>query len=230
MGFFDGLLDGRIAAVDMPIDGTISPLFAQEAAQIAKAVPRRQAEFAAGRACAHRAMEALGHPRVPLLRGEDRAPVWPEGLTGSITHTDQWAAAAIGRLSDGIAAIGIDLEPAEPLPPDLWSSICTDQERAQFSGLSPAIAARLVFCMKEAAFKCQFPLSRTLLEFMDLQIVSGPEDGTFAAIFRRDAHPFRCGDRITGRFAICAGHIVSANILHLSELQAASRCISTSRD
>jgi len=214
MGFFEGLLDGRIAAVEMPIDGTVSPLFAQETAQIAKAVPRRQAEFAAGRACAHRAMAELGHPKVPLLRGEDRAPVWPEGLTGSITHTDQWAVAAIGRRSHGIAAIGIDLEPAEPLPPDLWSSVCTDQERAQFSGLPLGIAARLVFCMKEAAFKCQFPLSRTLLEFTDLQIVSGPEDGTFAAIFERDAYPFKQADRLEGRFSIRAGHVASAVILY----------------
>src|SRR5690606_21416708 len=98
--------------------------------------------------------------------------------------------------------------------PDLWSSVCTDQERAQFSGLPPGLAARLVFCMKEAAFKCQFPLSRTLLEFMDLQIVSGPEQGTFIAIFERDAYPFKKADRLAGRFSFRAGHVASAVVLY----------------
>ena len=90
--------------------------------------------------------------------------------------------------------IGIDLEPADALAPDLWASICTPEEQAKLAvirGMTPGLAARLVFCMKEAAFKCQYPLSGAMLEFADLAIDVDAEAGIFAAHFQKAAPPFR---------------------------------------
>ena len=57
---------------------------------------------------------------LPRIRN-DRVPIWPDDLVGSITHTDLCAAAAVARRDQGFVAIGIDLEPADALPPELWA-------------------------------------------------------------------------------------------------------------
>lgn len=189
---------------------------ADEAVSVANAVPRRRLEFAIGRQCARRAMEALGHAGSPLVRGLDRMPIWPGGLVGSITHTDSWAAAAVARREDGFAAVGIDLEPASELAVDLWAAICTPKEQtrlAAIGGMTPGLAAHLLFCMKEAAFKCQFPLSGTMLEFTDFSVDTDAEARMFYATFQRAAAPFRAGDRLAGRFAVTGDHIASAVVI-----------------
>lgn len=216
MGYFAALLDPRIAIAEAPLSGETAPLMADETAGVAQAVPRRRLEFAMGRTCARNAMAALGHARSPLPRGRDRTPIWPDDLVGSITHTDAWAAAAVARREDGFAAVGIDLEPANELSPDLWASICLPGEQAKMAAIgamTPGLAAHLVFCMKEAAFKCQFPLSRAMLEFADLAIDADREAGIFSATFQKNAAPFRVGNRLVGRFALSDGHIASAVVL-----------------
>jgi 4'-phosphopantetheinyl transferase EntD len=191
-------------------------LMADEALSVAHAVPRRRLEFAMGRECARRAMATLGHAKVSLPRGQDRTPAWPSDLVGSITHTDSWAAAAVGRREDGFVAVGIDLELANELAADLWAPICTPEEQANLTvvgGLSPGLAARVLFCLKEAAFKCQFPLSGAMLEFADITIEADVEAGMFRATFQKAAAPFRADDRLVGRFAISGDHIASAVVV-----------------
>lgn len=217
MTYFAALLDPRIAIAETPLKGGEAPdVYADEAISVMHAVPRRRLEFAMGRDCARRAMATLGHAKVPLPRGQDRVPVWPADLVGSITHTDDWTAAAVARRDDGFVAIGIDLEPAEPLSPDLWPSICTPEEQTKLAGIcdmTPGLAARLAFCTKEAAFKCQYPISGAMLEFSDLGMDVDAKAGTFTATYQRAASPFRVGDRLVGRFAISAGHIASAVVM-----------------
>jgi len=67
--------------------------------------------------------------------------------------------------------------------------------------------------MKEAAFKCQYALSRAMLEFSDLAIDVDADAGTFAATYRKVAPPFDIHDRLSGRFAIAAEHFASAVVL-----------------
>lgn len=213
MGYFSALLDPRIAIAEAPLSGEPAEVMAEEAPGIANAAPRRRLEFAVGRACARAAMSALGHARAPLPRDQDRLPLWPDDLVGSITHTDTWAAAAVARREDGFASVGIDLEPASELEVGLWSSICRPEEQARLAsirGMTPGLAAHLAFCMKEAAFKCQFPLSRAMLEFADLEIDVDAAAGTFTATFRAPAPPFRADDQLAGRFILSDDHIASA--------------------
>jgi 4'-phosphopantetheinyl transferase EntD len=216
MGYFAMLLDLRIAVAEAPLRGELPDLPADEALSIAHAVPRRRLEFATGRDCARRAMAALGHARTSIPRGRDRVPIWPDGLVGSITHTDDWVAAAVARRDQGFVAIGIDLEPADELPPDLWALVCTPEEQAKLTvirGMTPGRAARLVFCMKEASFKCQYTLSGAMLEFADLAIDVNAEAGTFAATYHKVVPPFDVHDQLVGRFAIFAAHMASAVVV-----------------
>jgi len=107
-------------------------LFPAEAEAVRTAGPRRRAEFAAGRSCARAALATLGVAAGPILPGPAGQPLWPAGVTGSITHTAGYQACAVGRTAD-VAAIGIDAEPDAPLPAGLIESIATAPELAWIS-------------------------------------------------------------------------------------------------
>jgi len=89
--------------------GEGEPLHPDEAELAQTMGPARQREFAAGRACARRAMRELGVPGGPVLRGLRRAPLFPDGVVGSITHTNGFCAAAVAR-SASFAGVGLDAE------------------------------------------------------------------------------------------------------------------------
>src|SRR5215469_17508082 len=72
-------------------------LSAQELSCVSHCANERIEQFAAGRLCARRALEALGIAGFSLLTAPDRRPLWPAGVTGSITHTAGYAAAVVGR-------------------------------------------------------------------------------------------------------------------------------------
>lgn len=183
-----------------------------EAAGLRRAAPLRQRSFAAGRAAAHSAMQALDLPVRPVLVGADRAPVWPDGLTGSITHCDTACLAAVARITTA-RAIGLDIEEDAPLDANLVAIVCTLSERAWLSGLPKARAgqmAKLIFSAKECAYKCQYGQSRTLFGFDTFEITPDPDTGQFEATFARSVAPFAAGTRLAGQFAIGAGLMVTA--------------------
>ena len=103
---------------------------------------------------------------------EDGQPSWPEGIVGSITHTDDYCAAVVAR-KNHCNAIGLDAESMEGITPDLYPYICTAEEhdrlRAMEFGMR-AKAAALIFSAKEAFYKCQFPLTAEFLDFQDIQL------------------------------------------------------------
>lgn len=216
MSVFSGLLDRRIAVVEMPIgDQPIEIMEAEEAA-VADAVPRRRREYAAGRACARKAFAALGAPPAALPAGPDRLPRWPAGYVGSITHDDRLAAAAVARVADGVRSVGIDLEPAEPLPSDLRETICRPEELAWLDArpaAERAVMARAIFGAKECAFKCQYPLTRRMLEFHDVAVSLDPGRETFAASFLCDEVAAVCGRTMQGRLRATRAFLACAVVL-----------------
>jgi 4'-phosphopantetheinyl transferase EntD len=162
-----------------------APLFPEEAAHVARAVPERRREFATVRACARDALARLGGPRVPLLPGERGAPRWPAGYVGSMTHCRGYRAAAVARAGD-VAGVGIDAEPDEPLrDPGVVELIALPAERAMLRHLAaarPGVAwERLLFSAKESVYKTWFPLTGAWLDFDQALIGFRPDDGTFTA-------------------------------------------------
>ena len=70
----------------------------------------RKEHYRSGRICAREVLSKLGTLGHPVLRDpQTREPLWPEGISGAITHSGKWAAAAAGKTSD-VLGIGIDLE------------------------------------------------------------------------------------------------------------------------
>lgn len=216
MTIFASLLDPRVALAEMKIGSVPRPLMRGEELAVANVVPKRRREYAAGRACARDALAALGVPPTAIPTARDRTPVWPAGLVGSITHDDGYAAAAVARAADGIRGIGIDLEPCAPLPDGIRDTICRTEEIAWLDvrdAKERGVLARTLFSAKEAAFKCQFPLTARMLEFHDVAVQLDPENGAFSAAFLDDAVAAICGREIAGRMKITAGHVACAAVL-----------------
>jgi len=183
--------------------GAEYPLLAGEA--LPGAVPTRLREFAAGRAAARMAMASLGLPALPVPQGGDRAPVWPAGLNGSITHT---RTACLAAVTAQRTSLGIDLEKASPLSADLWPLVLSPDERAMADrDPEPGLRAKMVFCAKEAAYKAQYRITGQLYGFDGMAVVF--DAGTFAATFTAPVGRFAAGDQVTGRIVQTGGHILA---------------------
>ncbi len=176
------------------------------------AMPRRRAEFRAGRASARAALLQYGIQGWDLVPDERRRPIWPAGVVGSITHCERYCAVAIAwRLR--YLAIGIDAEEATPLPPQLRDLICTRREdrllRANES--DTPLAAKVVFCAKEAFYKAYSAVADEFLDFTDVEVVLDFSTARFTARCpRAAAGPAAVFHERTGRFAIAEGFIFTA--------------------
>jgi 4'-phosphopantetheinyl transferase EntD len=204
----DGLFpEGVITAWGDPLAPS-TPLFPEEEALVARAVEKRRLEFAKGRECARNALASFGLGPAPLLSGESREPLWPADVVGSITHTRGFCAAAVAR-SVRYRGIGIDAEPADALEPEVARRVCESDEEsgAAVPSLPREIIPRLVFCAKEAVYKCQFPLTRTFLGFGDVAVEL--TDGEFHATLRVDTPVLKKGAHFRGKWLKTERHLVA---------------------
>lgn len=212
----ESLFPAGIAATEVfSHGGDESALFPEELAFAARGVPRRRAEFAAGRTCARDALARLGVAPSPILPGAHREPVWPEGVVGSVTHCEGYAAAAVAR-GDEFAAIGIDAEPDAPLPRDVTQMVTTAEERRFLSvARSPEALSwdRLLFSAKEAVFKAWFGLTGQLIGFDAAALTFDAGKRVFRARLAVDGAPLVAGQPVTaldGRWAARHGLVVTA--------------------
>ncbi len=159
-------------ATELRSVGDVCLLMPEEAEFLGRAVPKRAREFAAGRACARRALAELGIENFPLKVAANRCPVWPVGVVGSITHTAGLCVSVVGR-QGRFLGLGVDSEIVGHVTQDLWPTICTTQEVGWLESLPAperAAAVTLLFAAKEAVYKCQYPLAQEWLDFHDLVI------------------------------------------------------------
>jgi len=185
-------------------------LYPQEAECVRNAVPKRRLEFTQGRLCARRLLAGMGIRDFPLLARQDRSPIWPEGITGSISHCAGLCAVALARTSV-IAGLGLDVEAAEPLEDTLLPLVCGAQERARLEQERESergLVAKLLFSAKESVFKCVYPVTGVFLEFHHCRIEFPRVAGTFIAeITHQEMAPPWRGLRLEGRFARDSRHL-----------------------
>lgn len=211
-GLLAGLFGPGTAVSGLPLSAESPALFPAEEAAMARAVPARRREFAAGRAAARAAMAALGLPPAAIAMGEDRAPIWPSGLIGSISHNSTLAACVVSKLETN-SALGLDLEDDAPLPRDLWPTILLPAEEDWLHSQQAAARgrlARLIFSAKECAYKAQYGLSGQLLDFPAFLVQLDLASGRFQAVFQHDVAPFESGEALKGRFLLTPGCLATA--------------------
>lgn len=179
------LFPKTVVTAETTVFPPIGVLHPAELRYVRDAVRHRKREYAAGRACARAGLAELGISDVTLLSGDDRLPIWPPGIAGSITHTNSYCAAAIVP-TDLARSIGLDAEPNEPLDPELFPYVCSPSEllwlgaRAR-SEQDQGRLAKLLFSIKEAVFKCQYPITRRYLEFDEVQVILDLNSAAFRA-------------------------------------------------
>lgn len=136
---------------------------------LAQAVAKRKSEFLAGRICAALALRAAGQPVHVGRNG--RAPVWPPGVAGSISHSNSRAIAVISLIHP---AIGVDCETimTDALALKLRGEIISPAEaelRPQAMSFSSFLT--VVFSGKEAVYKALSPQLETIPAFLDVTLV-----------------------------------------------------------
>jgi len=193
-----------------PLTGPETGLFHVEQEAIRHAVPARQREFRAGRAAARMAQAALGLVAQAVPMGSDRAPIWPDGLCGTISHAGDTCIAVVCN-NPAITALGLDIEVNEGLPPDVLDTVLLPDERRLIDlHPSPESLARLFFSAKECAYKAQYPLTGQLFGFDTIAITVDLAQGVFEARFTRPVPPFARDARLAGRLSIIGRLIVTA--------------------
>ena len=197
-------------------------LHPDEAAAVARAVAKRQLEFAAGRHCAHSALQALGVAPGPLLVGPARAPLWPAGVVGAISHDDAWAAAAVASQGD-CAGLGIDIELIDRFTAAYAATICTPAEQQRYLAGRTVVQQRIqlarLFTVKEALFKAQFPLTGAWLDFGDLEVLlPDAACGLFQATLLRPDWPWGFGQVLRGGCAWAGDRACAALVLRPADV------------
>ena len=168
---------------------------------------KRQAEFSLGRNCAHQALAKFKLESEPILRNaETREPCWPKSVRGSITHSGEIAAAAVGWTKD-ISGIGIDLESfSREIDFNISRHVCVETELIRLKSL-PAEQAkrdlRIIFSAKESIFKCLFPISQTYLYFKDAKITINEDNAEFSFVLSKACSGItKVGFQHSGKFSI----------------------------
>lgn len=172
MSTLRALLPAGVTFVEHDGSGPAPPLHPCEAALAASEALARQREFAHGRACARAALAELGWAGGPIGRDANRAPVWPAGFVGSITHTDGYVAAIAAR-AGAYSQLGVDAERIGAVEPAIWNLLFTDRERAGLETLpcnQRAATSTALFSAKESYFKAVHPLRQAWIDFLDMEV------------------------------------------------------------
>jgi 4'-phosphopantetheinyl transferase EntD len=185
-------------------------LYSEEQAYLRNALPKRRREFTAGRLCARRALTQLGIENFPLLVGNNREPVWPTGIVGSISHTEGYCGVAVAG-KHRIESLGLDVELTRSLSRDCWRQICTRSEQAWVDSLPSDRRQEniaLLFSAKECLYKCQYPISRTWLNFHNVAIAINPDMGEFyATLLVKVGSIFKRGTCFSGKYLFSRGYV-----------------------
>ncbi|MEV6487662.1 4'-phosphopantetheinyl transferase superfamily protein [Actinoplanes sp. NPDC051633] len=212
------LLPSSVSSCEAFRDEPGEPPFPGEEQVIARAVEERRREFVTARRCAREALARIGVPPVAILPGVRRAPQWPAGVVGSITHCTGYRAAAVARATR-LAALGIDAEPHEPLPEGVFATVSVPAERPHLAELARRAPGthweRLLFTAKESVFKAWYPLTGRELGFEEAALTFGP-DGTFTAeVLAPD--PVLRG--FSGRWRVSRGLVLTAVVVRPDALR-----------
>ena len=181
---------------------------------IQRSVAKRQAEFLAGRLCARAALQQLDHLDCIPAIGEDRAPVWPAHISGSITHSTGHAAAIVAHKALW-RGLGMDLENVLSLEraERLAGEILTADELQRMALLPReqlALLVTLTFSAKESLFKALYPIVQKRFYFEHAEVVEWSQAGAVRLRLLTDlSSEWSHGKELVGQFAVNGGQLLS---------------------
>ncbi|WP_127956903.1 4'-phosphopantetheinyl transferase family protein [Serratia microhaemolytica] len=200
---------GRVAQCRFALAEYSDQLFSHLAipfpTHLSRAVTKRRAEYLAGRYLARLLLAQFGYPNVILPRGEDRAPCWPTGIIGSLSHNIDTVLCAV-QPTTGRVGVGIDVESCLSIEraEELLAMIAQDSEAAWLrqQGYRFDFLLTLLFSAKESLFKAVYPHVGCYFDFLDAMIVElNLPQGYFELELQKTLNVcFYRGRRFSGRF------------------------------
>ena len=195
----------RLAADDFQRAGIVP------SASLQRSVAKRQAEYLAGRVCARAALQRLdGRDYLPAT-GDDRAPLWPAGISGSITHGKGWAAAVVAA-EGSCQGLGLDQEALldDERAERLMAEILTPPELERLDRRQLGLTVTLTFSLKESLFKTLYPLTRQRFYFEHAEVLEWSAEGLARLRLLTDLSPLWChGREIQGQFSLQGDQLLS---------------------
>jgi enterobactin synthetase component D / holo-[acyl-carrier protein] synthase len=200
------LFSGAVLAVDAEPMLVCEQLYPEERDYVQFAVAQRKAEFGTARVIAREALAELGIKAQALTRHTSRAPCWPDGIQGSISHTAGYCVVVVSG-EPGIETLGVDAESRRTLQPDVMPLIFTACELSWLNTVAPELRdtlALVLFSAKEAIYKCQYPVTNRFLDFVDLELALDVETRTFVPSVLRGLGAVDVSkvERIRGRYLV----------------------------
>lgn len=178
------------------------------------ACKKRRAEYLAGRYCARKALSIKSIQCDEIKTGSQREPLWPHGVSGSISHASNTAVSAVGLISD-YPHVGIDCEDliAEEKIPDIQSMILQKNELESLSPhpLNKSELFSLIFSAKESLFKALYPYVQCYFDFQDAKFISidSKQQNFTIKITKSLTYKYPAGTCFTGYFNFISNHILT---------------------
>lgn len=137
---------------------------------------KRKRDFLLGRKAAHKALTSF-QVNSPISRDTRGAPIWPEKIVGSISHTSGWGIAALGDIQT-ISLLGIDLTEITERAFKIIPRVTTREEQHYIhTHPTPHIAACILFAVKESLYKALYPQCKRYIGFQEaLVFISNKKD------------------------------------------------------
>lgn len=210
-----GLLPPAVVTISCRVADCRTPLSAPESALVARAVAKRRREFAAGRFCAHQALQQCGCDIGAIVADWHGAPCWPVGVVGSITHSSVHAAAAVA-VTRGCCGIGIDIEALGRFTPAMAARVLLPEETAPLEsafGADWLCGATALFSAKESVYKCLYPVAGPDMRFRDARISLGRDETLTVALSPGLQARVPQGALLQGCWRMLRGEVVTGIVL-----------------
>ncbi len=142
-----------------------------------QATEKRITDFAIGRIAAAKAIQQITKQEMVFIQKTiHKLPQWPQGLIGSIAHSNNMAVAIVSN--GDYRSLGVDLESlAKKINPLLIERICNKEEALWLEKEKNIEEATIkIFSAKEAVYKAIFSIFQTEMYFKDVTIVKESAD------------------------------------------------------
>lgn len=185
------------------------PFFPGEEAHVAHAVQKRQDEFSAGRHSARAALAGIGVAPCKIGIGRFMQPLWPDHVTGSISH-DRDMAVAVCLKKGEVESIGIDIHSViSPSEYDEIETAVLSRDEISAVRKNPSIWP-LIFAAKEASIKAVSARAQRIIEMTDITIIGEGSD-SFRAYLKPEKIEFWGRWVISKEFAIALSTLMAGN-------------------
>ncbi|PHM49680.1 putative non-ribosomal peptide synthetase [Xenorhabdus miraniensis] len=176
-------------------------------AKLQNAVNKRRAEYLAARYCTRQVLNNLGYPDFQVTNAQDRSPIWPDNICGSISHSTNCAIAFAAHCNQ-YRIIGVDIEQEikSDIVESVSSSIINNNEVTLLKecALPFEQAFTLAFSIKESLFKALHPHVKRFFDFHAAEITSinCNDRSVSIQLLQTLSDEYQTGSQFNGNFAL----------------------------